>query len=57
VRIDYEDLRAYPRDGLLELEEKLEGDMRDEYRGRLVALEEKREKKRKRKKKKRRRRS
>ena len=57
MRIDYEDLRAYPREGLLELEEKLEGDLRDEYRGRLQALEEKREKKRKRKKKKRRRRS
>jgi len=55
VRIDYEQLRGYPRDALTELEGRLEGDMRDEYRNRIQALEEKKEKKRKRKKKKRRR--
>ena len=54
VKIDWDNLAAQSRDNLLELEEKLEGDMRNEHRARLQAIEERKEKRRKRKRKKRR---
>lgn len=55
VRIDYDKLASYSREALFELEEKLEGDVKNEYRARIQAIEEKKEKRRKRKKKKKRR--
>jgi len=55
VRIDYDKLTSYSRDALFELEERLEGDVKNEYRARIQAIEEKKEKRRKRKKKKKRR--